>query len=303
LIVFANIFVNNVLPVFLVMSVGLILDRVLHVDKRSLARVALYVLTPALIFSRIVQSPVDPAEFGRMLGFVVVITLAMCALGLLVGRLLGWSTREIDALVLSVAFLNAGNFGLSVVLFTLGEVGLQLATVFFVGCNFTSNTLSAFFAARGNHGARSALYKTLRLPGLWAFLLAMSVRLIQISVPPVLLNPLVTLGNAYIPLMLMLLGLQLSQTRIGKRYGKVAVGVGLRLIIGAVVALGLAPIMGLQGLPYQVGVLQASMPTAVNSSLMAVEFGADEDYVASCIFFSTLLSSITLTLLIGFLQT
>ncbi|MBC7237657.1 MAG: AEC family transporter [Chloroflexi bacterium] len=299
--VFINIFANNVLPVFLVMAVGLFLDRKLQVDKRHLARIALYVLTPALIFSRIVQSLVDPAAFGQMLVFVVAFTLIMCALGLLIGRLLGWSSREIDALVLSVAFLNAGNFGLSVVLFTYGDEGLQLATVFFVGSNFTANTLSAFFAARSNHGARGALLKTLRLPGLWAFLLALAVRLMAIPVPNLVLRPLMTLGNAYVPVMLMLLGLQLSQTRLGHQYGKVALGVGLRLVVGALAALGLAPLMGLEGLARQVGVLEASMPTAVNSSLMAIEFDANAEYVSSCILVSTLFSSVTLTLLIAFL--
>ena len=154
-----NILVSNVLPIFLVMAVGVLLDRKLRIDKKSLSRMALYILAPCLIFSRIVQSAVAPGEFGLMIVFVIAITLVMCLIALLVGHLLRWPAPTIDALVLSVAFFNAGNFGLSLVLFSFGEAGLELATVFFVAANFAANTLAAFFAARGKVGAKSALTK------------------------------------------------------------------------------------------------------------------------------------------------
>ena len=75
----------------------------------------------------------------------------------------------------------------------------------------------------------------------------------------------------------------------------------IRLFAGAAIAALLAPLMGLQGLARQVGIVQASMPTAVSSGLMAIEFDAEADKVSSAIFISTLLSSITLTVLIALL--
>jgi len=102
--------------------------------------------------------------------------------------------------------------------------------------------------------------------------------------------------------MLLLLGMQLSQTHLARRYGQVGVGVALRLVVGTLIGFLLAPVIGLQGLPKQVAITQTATPTAVSSSLMAIEFEADAEYVTSVIFFSTLLSSVTLTVLIGLLQ-
>jgi malate permease and related proteins len=223
------------------------------------------------------------------------------ALCLLVGKLLGWSRANTDALVLSVAFMNAGNFGLSVALFTFGDVGLEMATAFFVFSSFAGNTIAGFFAARGNHGSKAALRKALALPAPWTFLIALSVRVFELPVPDVLFSPLQLIGRAQMPIMLMLLGIQLSQTRIGHRYKDVAVGVVMRLVVGSLVALGLAPLVGLEGLARQVAVMQGSTPSAVTSALMAIEFDADAEYVTSVIFITTLLSSVTLTIVIGLL--
>lgn len=299
--VLSSIFVNNVLPAFVVMGLGLYLDRGLHVDKRSLSRIAVYVLTPALAFSSIVKSEVAPSEFGLMLVYVLIITAAMCALGLLVGCLLHWPRRAVDALVLSIAFLNSGNFGLSVVLFAYGQVGLELGTIFFVGTNLAANTLAAFFASRGNGGTRRALLNILKLPAPYAFSLALLLRSFQIQVPQVIMRPISLVAQATVPTMLMMLGVQLSQTRIGHRLREVSVAVALRLVVGAGLAALLAPLVGLQGLARQVGIVQASMPTAVSSGLIAIEFDADAELVSSAIFISTLLSSVTLTLVIALL--
>ena len=53
---FLTIFTKNVLPAFLVIAVGVLLDRRLRIDKKSLSRTAIYILTPCLIFSSITFS-------------------------------------------------------------------------------------------------------------------------------------------------------------------------------------------------------------------------------------------------------
>ena len=299
---FISVLLNNVLPAFFVIGIGFLVDRTLHIDKRTMSRLAIYVLTPSLVFSAMLRSTVDPRDFGLMILFVFVITFAMVGLGLLVGRLLKWPQRTTDALVLSIAFLNSGNFGMSVVLFTFGQAGLELASIFYVGCNLVVNTVAAFIAARtSTGGVKKALTKVFKLPGIYAFALAFLLRGLSIQLPEPILKPITVVGGAAVPMLLLMLGIQLSQTRIGRRYKEVSIGVALRLGAGTLLALLLAPLMGLEGLARNVAIVEASTPTAVNSALMAIEFDADAELVTSVIFFTTLLSSITLTILIAFL--
>ena len=69
-----------------------------------------------------------------------------------------------------------------------------------------------------------------------------------------------------------------------------------------VASLGIAHLVGLQGAALQAGVLQTSMPTAVITTILAVEFDVVPDFVTSVVFVSTLLSPLTVTLMIAYLQ-
>ena len=291
-----------ILPVFAVIAVGVLLDRQFHVDKKTLATLSIYVLQPCLVFSSLAQLSASDGQVGLMILYVVLITLFLCLLAIGVGRLLRWPSRMVDALVLGVAFLNAGNMGLSLILFAFGEPGLEMATAFFVTSNLTCHTLAPFFAARHQGGSLKAMLKVFRLPGPYAFALALGLRALGVTLPGLLLKPVELIGQAAVPTMLLLLGIQLSQTRLVRRYKEVGIGVFLRLVVGSLAAFGLAALMGFQGLARSVAVVEASTPTAVNSTLMAVEFDADADYVTSVVFVSTLLSSLTLTLVIALVQ-
>jgi predicted permease len=60
--------------------------------------------------------------------------------------------------------------------------------------------------------------------------------------------------------------------------------------------------MGLTGVTRQAAVLEASMPTAVITTVLAVEYDLDNAFVTGTVVLSTLLSPLTLTLLIAYLQ-
>ncbi|MHB9032205.1 MAG: AEC family transporter, partial [Anaerolineae bacterium] len=224
---FSAIFFNNILPAFLVIAAGVVLGKWLKVDKRSISRMAIYILTPSLILSSIIESTISISTFGRMFLYAIVLTAVLCILSWGVGKALRWSARTTDALILSVAFVNAGNFGLSMILLTFGEEGLQLATIFFVASNLVGNTVAAFFAARSKKGGWKALLQVFKLPGVYAFGLALLLRTLQVQLPTPIGSAVSLIGRGSVPVMLLLLGIQLSQTHLGKRYGEIAIGVFL----------------------------------------------------------------------------
>jgi len=82
----------------------------------------------------------------------------------------------------------------------------------------------------------------------------------------------------------------------------VATAVGVSLILMPLAAIGWAHVVGLQGPAFQAGVLQSSMPTAVMATILALEFDAQPQFVTSVVCIATLLSPLTVTLLIAYLQ-
>ena len=72
------------------------------------------------------------------------------------------------------------------------------------------------------------------------------------------------------------------------------------LVFGAA-ALLLAWLLGLEGTARQAGILQASMPSAVLCIILATEYDLEPELVTSVVFFTTLLSPLTLTPLLLYL--
>jgi predicted permease len=76
----------------------------------------------------------------------------------------------------------------------------------------------------------------------------------------------------------------------------------LSLVATPLAAFGIAHLLGLRGAALQAGVLQASMPAAVVTTILALEFNVAPNFVTSVVCVTTLLSPFTLTVLIAYLQ-
>jgi len=101
--------------------------------------------------------------------------------------------------------------------------------------------------------------------------------------------------------MLLILGMQIADLRRGETTGYVWPAVGLRLLVGPLVGLGIATLLGLSGVGRSAMILQASMSPAVFCLILAAEFRLPTNAVARIVVYSTLLSSLTLAAIITLL--
>src|SRR6185436_4355176 len=95
---------------------------------------------------------------------------------------------------------------------------------------------------------------------------------------------------------------QLERATWPNRPDMVAAAALLSLIATPLAAFGVAHLLGLKGAAFQAGVLQASMPTAVITTILALEFDVLPNFVTSVVCVTPLLRPLTLTLLIAYLQ-
>jgi predicted permease len=72
--------------------------------------------------------------------------------------------------------------------------------------------------------------------------------------------------------------------------------------VAPAVALGFSRLLGLSGPALQAGIIQASMPTAVVTTVLALEFDVEASFVTSTVVAATLASPFTLTVLIAVLR-
>ena len=300
--VLISIFVSDILPIFLVASVGFLLARRLDASVKTLAQVVLYALVPCLVFKMLVTSKMTGPEVGRMALLAVLVTTVMGLLARVAAIPLGLSRAELSAFLLVVMFSNGGNYGLPVVLFAFGTEALSHGTVFFVTSSMLTYTIGVFLAASGRRSVRHAILGITRIPAIYGVAVALFVLASGISIPLPLMRPIGLLSDAALPMMVLVLGMQLGRATVPRRPLAIGVAVGLSLLAAPVVALGLTSILGLSGAARQAGIILASMPTAVVTTILALEFDIEPAFVTNAVFISTLLSPLTLTPLIAYLQ-
>lgn len=303
-----EIFLNNLLPIFLCAGAGLAVGRAFEPDIKTINRLTFYIFSPCLVFTSLTHSPVPGGELTQITLFVVVFVVLMIVLAAFTGRLLGLSRQGLVTLIIASAFVNSGNYGLAAVNFAFGEAALARAVVFYVASTFTVYTLGIVIASLGKQTVRDALRELVSVPAFYALIAAGLVRGFGVEAPLFLDRAITLLGEAALPVMLIILGLQMARTRLehqhwppGRR-ALVGAGVCLQLLIAPLAALALAYPFGLTGLTWQAVVLEASMPTAVITTVLAVQYDLDAEPVTLVVVLSTLLSPFTLTPLIAYLQ-
>ncbi len=294
------IFYNNIVPVFITIGLGYALKRTLRIEIKSVSRTTFYVLSPCLIFSSLVQSTLSGEEFWNIAGFEILATLVIALVAWAAAKVLRFDRDMESAFLLATIFTNSGNYGLSVNLLAFGEAGLARAIIYFVVSSVLINTIGIYLASRGKARALNAFYNVFKVPMVYAVLLAILVNLINLDVTgsPVF-KTVEMVGKAAIPLMLLLLGMQLADTRLSQGIKSAALATFIKLAVAPVVAWPLAHLLNLTGPTLQACLVEASMPTAVTATLLAIEFDTKPELVTSVVFLSTLVSPLTLTPLIA----
>jgi hypothetical protein len=296
-----SLFTNNLLPIFLAAGTGYLLGKTTQLDAKTLSRVVFYIFSPCLVFDLLTTSQLTSGDLARMAGFVLVLAMVVGGLTWLAGRVLKFSRSMLVATILAATLPNAGNYGLSLNLFTYGEDALAHASLFFVTSAILSYTLGVFIASLGKAKIRDAFIGLFKIPVVYAVLLALVLVRQGTALPLPIERTTSVLADAAIPSMLVLLGLLLQRAEWTGQWRELLVANGMRLVVSPAIAIGLAIVFGLTGAAYQAGITEAAMPSAVMTTVLATEFDVEPVFVTLAVFTSTILSPLTVTPLLAFL--
>jgi predicted permease len=300
--IFASIFANDILPIFIVAAVGFALARFSDTSVKTLSAVSFNALSPCLVFDQLVRSSIGGGVFGRMVIFCILLTTVMGLVAWLAAAPFRLNRQTLTSFLLVVMFSNSGNYALPVVLFAFGREALAYASVYFVASAIVTYTVGVAVAASGRGDVRHVLRGIVRVPVLYTVAAAGLVLVTQTIVPVAIMRPITLLGDAAIPVMLLILGMQLERAVMPDRPGIVGLAVGLSLLVGPIVGITLTMALGLTGLARQVAIVGASMPAAVITTVLALEFDLDASFATGAVFLSTILSPLTLVVLLAYLQ-
>lgn len=304
-----EIILNVISPILIVMGIGFIIGKRFNPDPSTLSVYLIYLFTPSLVFKGIYTTELASNELLGLAGVVVGVALGTIGLAFIAARFLKYDAKGESALMLTVLLVNAANYGIPLNTFAFGEIGGSIAIIYYVVNSMIGNVLGVYFASRGSFSVKDAILNVFKVPILYAAILGLVLNLTDTKLPLILERSILEIAaNASIPLMLALLGLQLSRISFKQEANEektlatnpIAVGLAtsLRLLIAPIIGFGLATLFGLGGTTFKVAIVESAMPPAVLASALATQFGGDAKYVSMVTMVATLTSVLTLSVLL-----
>ncbi len=303
-----TLFRDICLPIFLIIGAGWLFDRKFRLDLDSLVKLNIYLLVPAFIFVRVTQSPLTGDLAFRIIGFTLCMIASMGLLSWAYARARGLSSASRRSLQLSTMFYNCGNYGIPLMALAYPDIA-ALQVFVLMTMNVSTFSLGTLLAAEGGTSPdgkpKRRLSVILKQPSLYAIALAISVRGLGLSdtvEASFVWEPLVYGERALIFVALLTLGVQLSKNKPPRLDASLSFALVQRLLGGPLIALALVQVFGFSGPVSALLILGAGAPTAINTALLAHEFKADARFASGIVFYSTLLSLVSITVILFLLN-
>lgn len=295
-------FANNLLPIMLIATAGYLLGKFLVLDSRSIGRIVFYIFSPLLVFNLMVTSQLDLKQAMTTVAYTACVIAIMGVIAFLLGKIFQLERPQLLAVILTVAFGNTGNYGLPLVQFAFGDEALAVASIFFVTTTILFNTIGVVIASLGHMDLKSAILGVFKLPSVYGVMLAVLVRATSFQMPLPLSRTIEIAASGAVPVMIVLLGLELTRLQWSHSFRALGIGVLTKLILGPLVGMLLAGAFGMQKHAYQGVVIDAALPAAVATTVVAGEYQLEPSLVTAIVFLGTILSPLTLTPLIVYLS-
>lgn len=288
-------FTDNLLPILLTSAGGFIIAKYLPVDSRTVGRLAFYLFMPVLVFNLLIHNQLTLAEVAQTIGLAFAVIILVGMVTFLLALSLRLERQLLVLVVVTAMFANSGNYGLPLVTFAFGKDAAAYASLYFVASTILFNTLGVFIASLGHLTMKQAFLGLAKIPMIYAVFLALALNFFQIRLSTPLERTITQLAGGAVPLMLVLLGIELSRVKWSHNFTALGLITGVRLLVGPLLAFGLTGLLGVEHLARQAIITEASLPVAVSNTVLASEYRLDSSFVTAVVFISTLLSPFTLT--------
>lgn len=263
--------------------------------ENVLNRVSFYFAIPALLFTVLAKADIY-VVFSSLV--VVALISAVVVAGLFVAASVLWfhrPTAETTIGALASSYVNSNNIGLPIAIYVLGNASYVAPLLLLQLLVFAPLALTVLdTTSRGHASVASIISQPIRNPMIIASALGVVVALTGIRLPDVTIEPLLLLGGAAVPLVLMAFGMSLHGSRpfrADTSRKPVVVASILKSVLMPVVAFLCARyLFGLSGDLLRAAVVLAALPAAQNVYNFASRYERGQTMARDTVLLTTILS-------------
>ena len=281
-------------PVFFIVGIGFLLGKKNpNFDTSFITTYAGNFGTPALVIFALTAGAVTFEVFKEFFFYALILLSAFGIVGLIFLVLMKKDyIRELPTFILP----NTGNMGIPICLFAYGELGMGIAAAISSLVVLLHFTLNIFLAKRAFDF--QTIFKS---PAFYAIIITVLFLYFEQPVPQFVMNTVMLLAYGMIVMILMSLGVALTQMKVFSFKDAVITSTG-RVILGPIIGFILIKIFGLTGVSAGVVLIQSSMPSAILCYLVASMYSPKEivDNISSTIVVSTVMSLVTIPITLFF---
>lgn len=299
-------------PLFLVIFVTAFVQYIKKVGKEwstILNSFALNIGLPALIFTALSKSSIN---FSEEVDVIVINSIFLLGSFLLVygcGKILRFSPKILRTLFICFTFSNFAYLGLPVLTQVLGPSILPIAGLIIAVYSFWLFTVGIGFLDYSVQKVKKNVFKNVlndlvKNPLLISVFLGILVTSLKIQTPDIIMKSIEMVAASVTPVVLVVIGLFIGNTKIGEVKEWVPVLAFSILTLLALPALFYfsSKLFGFTGEGFAASLIDVAMPLAITPFALADKFNLEKKFIARVIVLSTVLSAITIPFWIAVIQ-
>lgn len=259
------------------------------IDDRTITLLSVYFLQIFLTFWGLLKRPID-TELLFAPALYLGITLLSLLLMIPLARMLFSDTKERSIATVAALIGNTGNLGIPLGIALFGEMSVPYLTLINLVNVFVVYTIGVFYYSRGEFSVRRSLLNILKLPVLWAAMVAIALNLIGYVPSPAVDKTLMMGAYASMTMQLVLFGIYLYGIKLREINFRLTAWVnGTKFILIPVIAFVILGMIEMDPIVKGILFLELIVPLAVANVNLASLYNCTPRTVTVQVFITSVL--------------
>jgi malate permease and related proteins len=268
---------SNIAIIIFFMLLGVIMQRIKKIPEQLptyLNNYLIYFVLPSLALRHLPEVDLEPSLLLPIASAWISFALSWLIFGTL-GRKLGWGDPVTGCLIIVSGLANTSFVGFPIIGALYGAEGVKIALLIDQAGSFiivsSIAIIVASIYASAKKRKRDISRKIITFPPFLFFMIAITLNLLDWSLPNLLDRSLAVFTVTLTPVALTAVGLQVKINPTALKSSFLWYGLGYKLVfIPLLIYFMFAKVFGLEGLMLEVSVLEAAMAPMITGSIIAI---------------------------------
>ena len=285
--------ISIVFPIFIIIFTGFIWNKFNNnLNEEEIIKLITWIGAPCLIFNTLININISYSLLKDIVYIAIILTFLMLIFSMVIIKIF---KEPVRALINPMTFQNSGNLGLTICLFSFGQIGLELAVIYFMVTSVLHFTLGLSIWS-GN----ISLKHLLKAPVVYAVILGLLINYNGLKLPIAISNATNVLAGITIPLLLLTMGASIAKINF-KIETKIVFLTLTRTLLALILAYLLTIFFKIDGVAQKIILMQGVLPAPIFTYMFASQYKVSPEKVANYLMTSTLISIITITVFLTIL--